>query len=85
MKELDPTKVKLAQDLAKLFAAQMQASRVPADVQFMSVEILIRALLDNNVKGPKLLQFFDAWMLAIRDQITGKGGRRAAKKKTRHQ
>jgi len=84
MKELDPTKVKLAQDLAKLFAAQMQASRVPADVQFMSVEILTRALLDNNVKESKRLQFFDAWINAIRGQITGNGGRRAAKKKTRN-
>lgn len=84
MKELDPAKVKLAQDVAKLFLAQTQASQIPTDVKFMSIEIVIRALIDNDIRGAKKLQFFDAWMLAIRGEITGNGGRRRAKAKTRH-
>ena len=70
MADIDPVKLKIAQQAALMFINQMDATGVPPDVQLMAIELAAKTRL-SQVKESKRLWFLDAWLKSIRDDIAG--------------
>lgn len=67
MAELDPKKLTIARQCAKLFLTQMAS--VPADVQLMAADMMVRTIFINDIKAEKRLEFFDLWSDSIRKEL----------------
>lgn len=67
MAKVDPKKVAIAQQCAKLFLTQMAS--VPADVQLMAIDMLARTIFTNDIKPDRRLEMFDLWSASIRKEV----------------
>jgi hypothetical protein len=67
--EVDPLKLKIAQQSAKLFLNQMSAGGVTPEIQLMAVELLAKTLISTHVTESKRLQYLDLWIRSIRGDV----------------
>lgn len=64
-------KERIAKQSAKLFLTQLAG--VPADVQLMAIDILIRVIFTTSIAQPKRLQILDTWLKGIRTGVQAEG------------
>lgn len=76
--QVDPVKLKIAQQSAKLFLTQMAG--VPADVQLMAIEMLAATVFQTGIKPEHQLRLLDPWLKSVRDTVLNKEEKRSGKR-----
>lgn len=76
--QVDPVKLKIAQQSAKLFLTQMAG--VPADVQLMAIEMLAATVFMTGIKKEHQLKLLDPWLKSVRDTVLNKEEKRSGKR-----
>lgn len=70
MADVDPLKLQMAQQAARLFVTQMAG--VPTDVQLMAIEMLAATVFETGIKPEHHLKLLDPWLKSIRDTVLKK-------------
>lgn len=70
MAEVDPVKLRIAQQSARLFLTQMAG--VPTDVQLMAIEMLAATVFATGIKPEHQLKLLDPWLKSVRDTVLNK-------------
>lgn len=64
-------KTRIARQSAKLFLTQLAA--VPADVQLMAIDMIVRVIFTTSIAESKRLEILDAWLKGIRAGVQAEG------------
>lgn len=84
MAEVDPLKLRIAQQSAKLFLTQMAG--VPTDVQLMAIEMLAAIVFTTGIKPEHQLKLLDPWLKSVRNTVLNNPEKKEKRngKKARH-